>query len=352
MKRIHLLQGVFIGLVLMISSCTTTIPMEVLRPADIVIDANIQTIALVDRSRPSSGFLNVLGGLVSGERIGQAREGRENAMVGVSNVLSRTPRFTVVQTGIAMEGSKGGRRMAPPLIWSEVERICESVNADALAVIESYDLSYSTSSSEQERKKKDKDGNEYVEKFWQANANMDIKIGWRVYDPSKRIIIDEFVSNAGQNYSSEGANQQQSFDRLPNPVRSSGRISLGIGEAYAERIAPVYIFVNRTIYNTGKKPFKEDMKQAAQLVRVGNWDAAKSKWNDIIGAADAKTSAKACVNMAIAYEHEGNFAQAQKYVEKALIDYGFKSAQGYANQLNIRMREEDRANQQMQNKRN
>lgn len=332
-------------------ACTTNIPMEVLRPADIVLDSNIQKIALMDRSKPSSGFLNVLEGLVSGEGIGQDREGREKAMQGLAGVLSNTPRFEVVQTGISMEGTKGGQRMAVPLPWSEVERICNSVGADALVVIESYDSDYFSSTTQRERKKKDDDGNEIIEKYWESDANLNIRIGWRIYDPSKRILIDEFTVNAGENYGGRGDTEEEALRRLPNTLNASRNISLGVGGTYAERIAPVFILINRSIYNSGKKPFKTDMKQARDYVRVGNWDNAADIWNAVSNDADPKTAAKACVNLAIAYERVGDFENAVKYTERALFDYQFNGARAYYDQLNIRLREEDRANQQMQNKR-
>ena len=337
-------------LLLLIMACNTSIPMEVLRPADIVLDSNIQKIALMDRSKPSSGFLNVLEGLISGEGIGQDREGRERAMMGLSAILANTPRFEVVQTGISMEGTRGGQRMAIPLDWSEVERICNSVGADALVVIESYDSDYFSSANEEERKKKDDEGNEIIEKYWTSRANLNIRIGWRIYDPSKRILVDEYTADAGENYSGQGDSQEAALDRLPNPLNSSRNISFNVGGIYAERIAPVFITINRTIYNKGKKPHKEAMKRASEYMKVGNWDRAADIWFDLSSSADPKTAGKACVNLAIAYEREGDFEHAMEFAEKALFFHQFNKARYYFDQLNMRMREEDRANQQMQNK--
>lgn len=344
--------GLLLFLLALVGCTTTRIPIEVLRPADIVLDDNIQKIALMDRSKPSSGFLNVLEGLVSGETIGQDSEGRDRAMLGLSSVLSNTPRFEVVQTGIRMEGTRGGQRMAPLLPWSEVERICNSVGADALVVIESYDSDYIVSSEEFERKKRDIEGNEIIEKHWESDANLNIRIGWRIYDPSKRILIDEFTVTAGENYSVKGDTEEEALRKIPNSLMASRNISLGLGGTYAERIAPVFILLNRSIYNSGKQPFNVDMKQARDYIRVGKWDNAADIWNEVSRNADPKTAGKACVNLAIAYERVGDFENAVKYVEKALFDYRFNGARAYYNQLNVRLLEEDRANRQMQNKKN
>ncbi len=352
MIRKRLNVAVVMAVLLFAISCTTSIPLEVLRPADIVLDDNIQKIALVDRSKPSSGFLNVLEGLFSGEGIGEDREGRQKAMMGLTNVLSRTPRFEIIQTGITMEGSKGGQRMAMPLPWSEVERICANSGADALVVIESYDSDFFTSTEERERKKKDDEGNETIETYFTSKGNLNVRIGWRIYDPSKRSIIDEFTVDAGQNYSGRGDTSEDAIRDLPKPINVSRDISYSVGQSYAERIAPVFVLVNRNLFRSGKKPFKQDMRRAAELAEMNRWERADEIWTSVMESADAKTAGKAAVNLAISAEVRGDLQQAVDYVDRAILNYRFTGARKYSEQLNFRLFEENRAAQQMQNKKN
>ena len=345
--------AVFMACLLLAVSCTTSyIPLEVLKPADIVLDENIQKIALVDRSKPSSGFLNVLEGFISGEGIGEDREGRQKAMMGLANVLSRTPRFEIIQTGISMEGSRGGQRMAMPLPWSEVERICKSSGADALVVIESYDSDFFTSTEERERKKRDKEGNEIIETYFTSKGNLNVRIGWRIYDPSKRSIIDEFTVDAGQNYSGRGETSLDAIRDLPKPIYESRNISYSVGQSYAERIAPVFIMVSRRLYRSGKGPFNKDMRRASELAEMNRWERADEIWTSVMESADAKTAGKAAVNLAISAEVRGDLQQAVEYVDKAILDYRFTGARKYAEQLDFRLWNENRAAQQMQNKKN
>jgi hypothetical protein len=59
------------GISFLLSACTASVPLRVLQPAMMKIPDHITTIAVVDRSKPAKGWLNVLEGLASGESIGQ-----------------------------------------------------------------------------------------------------------------------------------------------------------------------------------------------------------------------------------------------------------------------------------------
>ena len=108
-----------------LSGCSTSQTMlEVLQPSEIVLPDHIQTIAVVDRSKPEKGFANFLEGLISGESIGQDRQGRENAVQGLIAALTRTPRFTVKSTALELTGSRTGAQMMPPLDGKEIQDIC------------------------------------------------------------------------------------------------------------------------------------------------------------------------------------------------------------------------------------
>ena len=100
---------------ILFSACSPTIPLQVLQPADMIVPEHIQTIVTVDRSKPEKGFSNFLEGLVTGEDIAQDREGRKAALQGLTDALSRTPRFTVKHSGVELIGSKGGNSFAAPL---------------------------------------------------------------------------------------------------------------------------------------------------------------------------------------------------------------------------------------------
>ena len=84
MKRNPLsLIALFAIAILLGQGCATSnISLEVPKPADISLPPEIETIALVNRFKPEKGkgFLNVLEGALSGENIGQDRNGAEASL--------------------------------------------------------------------------------------------------------------------------------------------------------------------------------------------------------------------------------------------------------------------------------
>ncbi|MCB0633625.1 MAG: hypothetical protein KDD15_28020, partial [Lewinella sp.] len=159
------------------SSCKTTTKIDVLQPAAFAVPSHIETIVTIDRSKPGKGFLNFLEGMITGENIGQDKRGRENALRGVTDALTRTPRFQVRSSSVELTGSNAGDRMIEPLPWSEIQRIAGQYDADAVLAIEKFDSDQNTSTRSRQVKRK-KDGQEYTETVYDSKITMNIRIGW------------------------------------------------------------------------------------------------------------------------------------------------------------------------------
>ena len=128
--RMHVLTAVTLsGILALSSACTRSTSLTVLQPAQFKVPDHIAKIAVIDRSKPSNGWLNVLEGLFTGEAIGQDRRSREEAVRGLTDALQRTPRFKVISTNVEMTGSKAGVNLPTPLPWAEIEKICGEYSA-------------------------------------------------------------------------------------------------------------------------------------------------------------------------------------------------------------------------------
>ncbi len=331
-------------------SCTKSIGIRVLQPAEMMVPEHIQTIVTVDRSKPSSGFVTVLEGLFTGEEINQDRRGRKEALEGLTNALTRTPRFQVKHSDLTLEGSKGGVQMAYPLGWAKVQSICEQYGADALVAIEAYDSDVRVTTNPYTTTRKDEDGNEIKETRYRAQAQVDITIGWRFYDPQKKIILDEFTVQTGEEYSATGLTAQQAESNLPDLAYKAFDLSRIAGEKYGMRIAPVWITVQRQFYTSGKKPFKEQMKKAARMVERDQWEAATQIWQSLVKKADAKTAGRAAYNLAVAAERMGYLQTALKWAEKAYLEFNFKPAKTYIQELKVRINDARLLDYQMHQK--
>ena len=348
--KTNIILPIVVFAVILLASCSPTTPLQVLQPAEMVVPDHVQTIVTLDRSKPEKGFENFLEGLITGENIGQDREGRRFALEGLTSALTRTPRFDVKHTGIEKTGSRGGNSFAAPLPWSEVEQLCRDYGGDALVAIETFDSDNSVAYEEERNKRKDEDGNEYTEISYEAELNMAVRIGWRFYDPKSRVILDEFtvIQNA-RDFASDDT-KDEALRRLIDQTTITRDVSFDAGAQYGMRIAPVWITVNRPFYDSGKGKFDDEMARAARFARADQWEEAAQIWRNVIRQADAKTAGRAAFNMAVANERKGLLDSALEWAQRAYTDFNNKKARNYIRDLQIRISDQERLKEQMKDR--
>lgn len=335
----------------LLSGCMRSTSLRVLQPAQFKVPDHIAKIAVIDRSKPSNGWLNVLEGLVTGEAIGQDRKSRAEAVRGLTDALQRTPRFTVISTGVEMEGSKAGAGMPPPLAWAEVDRICGDYGADAVVAIESFDSDNSTSTRSRSRKKKNKDGTTTTVIDYEAEMRTDVRMGWRFYDPKSKIIFDEIVTDDFLKNDASGGTERSALSNLPSQVTVTRKVAFIVGQEYGMRIAPTFIQVKRQYYPKAKG-FSTEMEQAAKLAKAGNWDRAADTWKKVEATAtdNPKAAGRAAYNMAVVAEVKGNLDIALEWANTAWTKYGNKKARNYINIIQQRQNDARKAEYQMNKK--
>ncbi len=341
----------WLPLLLLLVSCNRHTNLTVLQPAQMKIPEHIATVAVVDRSKPSKGWLNVLEGVLTGEAIGQDRQSRAEAVRGLSAALTRTPRFSVKNTGIEMTGSKAGANLPAPLDWSEVERICAQYGADAVVTIESFDSDNAAAARRSETKRKDKNGKEYIDVLYNAHMRTGVRMGWRMYDPKTKIILDEFTTDDYLERDASGKDERTALNNLPSAVDISRSVAYNGGQRYGSRIAPLYVQVSRTYYAKAKG-YTEQMKQASNYARSNDWKRAAEIWKNIeVRATDnRKAAGRAAYNMAIASEVNGNLELAQEWAQKASGKYGNKKARNYIQVIQQRQNDARKVEYQMNKK--
>jgi len=344
-RVIYLLAGIAFS---MLACKSTSTQIDVLQPAEIFIPEHIETIVTIDRSKPASGFLSFLEGALSGEQIGQDREGRRRALEGLAEALTRTPRFAVRHSGYEKTGSNARLRLIEPMNWYEIKALCDEFDADAVLAIEMYDSDVIVSMEEKERKNKDKEGNETIEKYFDADMDLSIQMGWRLYDPKSSQIIDEFTTRDDDSGSAQGESDEQARERLPDTYRMARDISFHAGRLYGERIAPTWISVSRSFYSTVKGPDQSEMERATRMAETRDWKGAAKIWNQLVSrATDQETRGKAAFNMAVANECLGKLEIAKDWAQRAYVNFGNKKARGYLNTIERRIYEQQLVAEQM-----
>lgn len=338
-------------LALVATSCMRNATLTVLQPAKFTVPENIAKIAVVDRSKPSNGWVNVLEGVLTGEAIGQDRRSREEAVAGLTEGLRNTPRFQVIPTGIEMTTTKGGVNMPAPLSWSEIERICRENNADAVVTIESFDSDNNTNTTRRESKTKDKNGKETITVRYESNMRTSVRMGWRMYDPKSKTILDEFVTDDYIPSNGSGSTERDALNNLPSQTSVSRRVAWMGGQHYGMRIAPTYVNISREYYAKAKG-IKTQMKQAARFASSGSWDKAAEQWGRLYETRkeERKTAGRLAYNMAVAAELKGNLPLAIEWAKKSWEVHGNKKAKRYIYELQDRMLDEKKVDKQMHKK--
>lgn len=340
--------AVFILLLISIA-CKPTAKIQVLQPADLLIPEHIHKIVLIDRSKPSGGFLSNIESVLTGEDYQQDKQGRRRTMEGLSDVLRKTPRFETIFSNEELEGSRGGRSYMPPLSWREVEELCRKYGGDALVSIEMFDSDIQSNITSRIIKEKDKNGKEISRIIYDGRREGTVNLGWRFYDPKTKSIIDEYKDTDRDQVTSSGAISQQaamqSMRRSYEMVRDIGN---KLGAKYGKRIAPTWITLSRSYYKEIKGSNKERFEQAARYADAGEWLKAVAIWEKIAGTrSDADAAGKATYNLAVAAEVNGQLNTALQHAKDAYTQFKDKKAKSYIRILEQRIEDLEVTNRQM-----
>ena len=328
-----------------LSSCSTSsVLVNVQRPADISIPQDIQNIVVVNRSRPSKDNLagNIVEGLFSGEGIGSDRKGAEYCVNGLTDMLVNSERFTLKNIrGIELKGT-GTSAFPIPLAWNEVKSICGSYNGDALLVLATFDSDSRILVGPPIVRTRKVKGIKVKELRYPSTLIMEVESGWRIYDVNKERIIDENKYVEIKEFNAWGSSPEGAQLNLPSRRIAIKQAGIHAGEKYGFRISPIWLKVNRTYY-VGKH---EDLKNAKQYVKSGDWDTAIEIWLPLTEDEDLKIANRAAFNMALASEIKGSLKTAIDWARKAQ-KIGNKKAYNYINVLSRRLVDEEKLKEQL-----
>lgn len=339
-------QIVCIALIInVLSSCvTSSVLVNVQRPADITINKDIQNVVVVNRSRPSKDNLagNIIEGLISGEGIGADRKGAEYCVEGLAGMLNNSERFSLKNEGeIELKGT-GTSSFPIPLAWNEVKSICGSYDGDALLVLETFDSDSRVLVGPPVVRTRKVKGIKVKELRYPSTLIMEVESGWRIYDVNKEKIIDENKYLEIKEFNAWGSSAEQAQFNLPSKRIAIKQAGINAGEKYGFRISPIWLKVNRTYY-IGKH---EDLKNAKEYVIRKDWDSAIEIWIPLTEYEDLKIANRAAFNMALASEIKGSLKTAIDWAKKAQ-KLGNKKAYNYINVLTSRLVDEEKLKQQL-----
>jgi tetratricopeptide (TPR) repeat protein len=338
-------------LFLALFSCSKTVFINTMRPATITFPPEVKSVLLVDRTAPSSKLLDVIEGIFTGELPGQDRAAIEVAIQAIQTQIMQVPSLTVKRANERLEGNTVTQAFPAPLSWTEIERLCRVYNTDILLAVEIFDSNFIITNGQKEVTKTiTEDGVKKevkVAEFF-AEGVATNKIGFRIYDPVAKTIVDQDQFNQANTWQTTGNTAQAAIATLIAKSEATKYVARLAGSSYASKIVPTPIQLSRTYYKKSKENIH--LRQGVRLAEVNQWKEAISSWKKgLISNPTAKDAEKLSYNIALGYEILGDFEEAKVWAAKAYTNYGNKKGRRYIPLLDQRIINEGLLNQQLKN---
>ena len=148
--------------------------------------------------------------------------------------------------------------------WNEIEKICQAYSVDAVAALEAFDSDTFTNTTTETTNTKSKDGRDIKTVTFNAQLNAKVRLGWRLYDPKTKKIIDEFMVDELLTWNGDGKTETEALANLPDQRMAVDKVSFAGGAKYASRIAPTWATINRQYYKGGN----DQMKNATRKTKI------------------------------------------------------------------------------------
>jgi hypothetical protein len=317
------------------ASCKTQqLYLNVVEPAPVTVPSYIKSVGVINRSMPTdeTKAIDVLDKVLSLEGANLDKEGAQESIKGLSDELMNNSRFTEVKTLNDVDFRTTKLALFPsPLSWDIVEQICKEKGTDALFSLEKFDtdthVSYSNRKVDIKTPLGTIPGLEH-----RADMETIVKTGWRIYDPAAKAILDEYIYQESIVFSGKGINPLLAASALIGRKDAVNQVSNKAGHGYAFRIIPFQLRVMRDYYVKGTDNFKIARRKA----QMGKWDDAGLLWEKETTNSKMKIAGRACYNMAIINEINGDLDAALTWAQKSYEDYNDKLAIRYVRILENR----------------
>jgi hypothetical protein len=313
--------------------------LSVKKPSPVSISVGIKSVALVDRSQASQAnrTVDAIHKTLSLESSHLQMDGVQASLEGLSNELIKNNRFTQVVPLTSLQLFSTGAGLFPyPLSWDSVQQICKNSHTDALFSLELFDVVSKVNLGANPLSIvsaiRSSPVLASVNAVSAVDVNMAVKIGWRIYDPSTRTILDEYIITRDISQSASILNPAKAVSfgiKRNEAVKEAGNLA---GQSYADRIQPYWIRVSRNYFVRGDNGFIVAKRKA----QAGDWDGAGDIWNRETTSTKGKIAGRACYNMAISDEINGDLDGAIRWASKAYEDYNVRIALRYINILRYR----------------
>jgi Family of unknown function (DUF6340) len=332
--NVSLLAAACLPVLLGACSATNLMSLSVQVPAPVTIPGNARTIAVADRTATTSQskVTDVVDKIFSLETPKLDSAGAGRSMAGLKDALLKTDRFDEIVMISDHLNTVNPAQFPTPLSWEVVSELCNKNKADLLFALELFDTDSKLTYAVQPVKINTVLGSIPAIEHEASMATL-VKSGWRIYDPASKEILDEFAVSNNIIYSGRGINPVAAANAVISRGEAVKAVGYETGKIYATRITPEWIRVSRDYYVKGTDRFIIAKRKA----QTGNWDNAAALWQQETTNRKAKIAGRACYNMAIINEINGNLPKAIEWAQTAYENYNNKLALRYVNLLRRRL---------------
>jgi len=303
-----------------------TMNFNVIIPAVIDVPDHIKVAAMIDRTVVEDDVLDVIEGGLTGELIGEDKLATQILMDGVHAMLENAATVSLKRTTeVYPGGSPFSAAFPEPLSWMEIEALCDKYQVDAIVAIEKFDTDFLLMPG--------------------ANQVATVKAGIRLYDPASKSIIDQYEYSHKESWNTGRLTLESAIDGLISKSAAIREASYEAGIEYGRRLSPSWYRVSRKYYRKSKGD--DVFAEGARMMEVNDWEAAKDALLHAVDTGHRKTKGKAAHNLAVVYEIEGNLEEAKFWAQAAWGKYRNKKSKDYLYDLNRRINEVARVNQQL-----
>ena len=346
MKNLKLIFG-YIGLGILLISCSATnnLTMGATEPAIVHLPKDIQRIGIINRSLPSEGNKSIdkIDKILSAEGLNLDKKGAEAAITSLSDELVRSGNFEEILILDNETGIRKGLDVFPAsLSWDTIEEICEANGVDAIFSLAYYDTDTQVSYKPSVMQLPNNLGIKVAVPAHEVTLNTFIKNGWRIYNPKTKEIVDEFMYTDHVVSSGKGINPVKAIEAVARRNEIVEQTSKNIGYAYGSRLSPYKHRISRDYFVRGTDIFVVAKRRA----QTGDWQGAAKLWEKELDNSKAKIAGRACYNMAIINEINGDLNAALDWASKSYADYDNKDALRYINILKYRLSQNEVLEQQ------
>lgn len=346
MKYHKLIPGyIVLGILLISCSATNNLTMGATEPAIVHLPKEIQRIGIINRSLPSEGnrTIDKIDQILSAEGLDLDRKGAEMAINALSDELAGTGRFEeILILDQETEIRKGLDVFPASLSWEVIEEICESNGVDVIFSLAFYDTDTKVSYKPSVKQLPNNLGVKVAVPAHEVTLNTLIKNGWRIYNPRNRQVVDEFMYTDQLVSSGKGINPVKAIEAVARRNEAVEELSKNMGYAYGSRLSPYKHRISRDYFVRGTDNFMVAKRRA----QTGDWQGAAQLWEKELDNSKSKIAGRACYNMAIINEINGDLNTAMDWASKSYTDYNNKEALRYLNILKYRLSQNEILEQQ------